>query len=391
MIPILAALFYIAFPALVLYLCHRFPALEKLGAALICFVAGMVLANIGAVPGGLGGVQKIIMSVSVPLAIPLMIFPTNVVKWARIAGKSLLSFAIFIISVIIVAAAGYAVYAGSINEAHKVAGMYVAGFTGATMNFMSVALALKASPETIVVATAASWFIEIFWLLFMMFLGQRVIGLLLKPFDSPAGKSSTITDEAAAACASEDAGFDSYAGIFSREKFIPMLAALGISLVIFAAGTGLYYVSPEEYNMTVLMLAVSTLGICCSFMPRIRRIEMSYPLGQYIILIFCITIATTVDFSELLKTSGDILVYTVMVIFGSTLLHVIACKPFGIDRDTQIITATAGIFSPVFVPVVASTLKNREVIVGGLAAGIIGYATGNYLGITMAYLFKAWL
>jgi len=126
-------------------------------------------------------------------------------------------------------------------------------------------------------------------------------------------------------------------------------------------------------------------------LPRVRKIEMSYPLGQYIILIFCITIATTVDFSELLKASGNIIVYTILVIFGSTLLHIIICRPIGIDRDTQIITATAGIFSPVFVPVVASSLKNREVIVGGLAAGIIGYAIGNYLGITTAYFFKAWL
>lgn len=391
MTPILAILFYITFPALVLYLCHRFPVLEKLGAALICFVTGMVLANIGAVPAGLGGVQKIIMSISVPLAIPLMIFPTDIRRWTGMAGKSLLSFFIFALSLILVAAVGYVIYAGTIHEAHKIAGMYVAGFTGATMNFMSVALALKANPETIVVATAASWFIEIFWLLFMMFLGQRVIGLFLKPFDFQKGRAQSISDEAEAACAGEDAGFDSYAGIFGREKFIPMLAAFGISLVIFAIGTGLYYISPEEYNMTVLMLAVSTLGICCSFLPRVRKIEMSYPLGQYIILIFCITIATTVNFSELLKASGNIIVYTILVIFGSTLLHIIICRPIGIDRDTQIITATAGIFSPVFVPVVASSLKNREVIVGGLAAGIIGYAIGNYLGITTAYFFKAWL
>ncbi len=391
MIKILAVAFYIAFPALVLYLCHRFPVLERLGAALICFIAGMILANTGAVPGDLGPLQKIIMSVTVPLAIPLMIFPTDIRRWAGVAGKSLLSFILYAVSIIAVTAVAYMLYSGSVDEAHKIAGMYVAGFTGATVNFMGTALALKANSETIILSTAASWFLEIFWLLFMMFLGQRVIGLVLKPFSSRTEVSSKLSDEAAAACVQENAGFGSYTGIFSRGKFLPMLAALGIALAIYLVGAGLYFITPEEYNMTVLMLAVSTLGICFSFVPRVRNIEMSYPLGQYIILIFCITIATTVDFTELLKASPDIIMYTIIILFGGTILHILLCKPFGVDTDTQIITATAGVFSPVFVPVVASALKNREVMVGGLAAGIIGYAIGNYLGITTAYLLKAYL
>ena len=37
---------------------------------------------------------------------------------------------------------------------------------------------------------------------------------------------------------------------------------------------------------------------------------------------------------------------------------------------------------------IAGALKNREVILTGLAVGIAGYAVGNYLGILIAYLLK---
>jgi len=36
-------------------------------------------------------------------------------------------------------------------------------------------------------------------------------------------------------------------------------------------------------------------------------------------------------------------------------------------------------------------LKNREVIISGITTGIIGYAIGNYLGISLAYLFRGFL
>jgi hypothetical protein len=36
----------------------------------------------------------------------------------------------------------------------------------------------------------------------------------------------------------------------------------------------------------------------------------------------------------------------------------------------------------------AAGLKNREVIVSAITTGIIGYAMGNYLGISFAYIFQ---
>jgi uncharacterized membrane protein len=57
-----------------------------------------------------------------------------------------------------------------------------------------------------------------------------------------------------------------------------------------------------------------------------------------------------------------------------------------VDADTTIITSIAAVYSPPFVPAVAAALKNKDVIVSGLATGIIGYAVGNYLGIALGHL-----
>ena len=38
---------------------------------------------------------------------------------------------------------------------------------------------------------------------------------------------------------------------------------------------------------------------------------------------------------------------------------------------------------------VAGALKNKEIVISGVTTGIIGYAIGNYLGITLGYLYHA--
>ena len=76
------------------------------------------------------------------------------------------------------------------------------------------------------------------------------------------------------------------------------------------------------------------------------------------------------------------------VVSGSMILHIILSKIFKIDSDTTIICSVALICSPPFVPVVASALKNRQIIVSGLSIGIIGYAIGNYIGVLVAYALK---
>lgn len=381
-------LFYLLFPGLVLYLCHRFPALDKVGAAALCFVFGMILANVGVMPGNLTGIQKNIMSITIPFAIPLMLFQMDLKRWWRLAGVTLWAFLLFIIALLITTAVGFYIMKGYVDEADKIGAMSIAGFTGATVNFMGVAMALKAKSETIVVTTAVMWLQEIFWLLFMMYLGQRVIGLILPSFRksnvSVAADSSVVAD----VTDRERQDISNYKGIFTRQKAIPLAKAFAVAFLIFGVSFALYSVTPQEHNMTVLMLSVSTLGLLCSFVPAIRKIDMSFQLGQYLILIFCITIASTVNFNELLNASSGIMLYVFIILFGSTVLHIVFCRLCKIDTDTQIVTSTVGIFSAVFVPMIALSLKNRDIIPGGIAAGIIGYVIGTYLGVVSGYLLK---
>jgi len=94
------------------------------------------------------------------------------------------------------------------------------------------------------------------------------------------------------------------------------------------------------------------------------------------------------DLKKFSMEAMPIFLYISYTISLSLLLHLLLSKIFKIDADTMIITSTALICSPPFVPVVAGALNNRSIIISGLTVGIVGYAIGNYLGIFTALLMQ---
>ena len=141
--------------------------------------------------------------------------------------------------------------------------------------------------------------------------------------------------------------------------------------------------------MLTLILSLTTLSIACSFVPAIGKAAKSYDAGMYLVLIFSITVASMVDISKIDFTEGLWLAgYIAYSIFVSLIIQLLFSKIFKIDPDTTIISSVALINSPPFVPMIAESMNNKNVIISGITIGIIGYAVGNYLGVIMASILQ---
>jgi uncharacterized membrane protein len=146
---------------------------------------------------------------------------------------------------------------------------------------------------------------------------------------------------------------------------------------------------PMFPQMVVVILSITTLAILASLIKYINRIEKTFQLGMYLILVFSLTIATQANLKTMFNIGMlNLIMFITWCYFGSLILHLILAKIFRIDADNFLITAAAFIFSPPFVPLIANSLKNRDVIVTGITGGIIGYILGNYFGVVLAYALK---
>ncbi|MFP4042017.1 MAG: hypothetical protein ACLFT6_04560, partial [Bacteroidales bacterium] len=84
-------IFYLFFPMLILYLCRKIPMINKLGAVVIAYAAGIIIGNISILPQGSEQIQNILTIITVPVAIPLLLFSANIRAWFKMAGKTMLS------------------------------------------------------------------------------------------------------------------------------------------------------------------------------------------------------------------------------------------------------------------------------------------------------------
>ncbi len=378
---IILVLFYLFFPMLILYLCRKFPMVNKLGSVVIAYGIGLIIGNIGVLPEGSRAIQDTLTTITIPLAIPLLLFSANIRAWFMMAGKTLLSMLGALIAVIIVVATGYIFSRGAgMEELWKISGMLVGLYSGGTPNLASLKLMLDVNPDVYIITHTYDLLLGSIYLLFLIIFGRTVFGKLLKPYPLGTRKSTLTVDQLD--------GKDPYQGILKRRTLIPLLKAFGISLLIFGVGGGLSLLVPQSAQMVVVILTITTLGILMSLIPYVNRIEKTFELGMYLILIFSLVVASMANLREFSGAAPGLFMYITYVVFGGLILHVLFSRFVKIDADTTMVTSTALICSPPFVPVIAGAIRNREVIVSGLTVGILGYAIGNYLGYFIAILIK---
>ncbi|WP_430973828.1 DUF819 family protein [Sunxiuqinia rutila] len=420
MIPgIVLITFYFAFPVLLIYLTHISKFCSKIGAVVMAYAIGMLLGNIGIFPkqsqtfrellasstslprdqvnelfqqgiitetdviaNNIASLQDLIMTLVIPLAIPLLLFSLDIKRWLKLVKKALLSLVLAMLSLIIVIFSGYFLLHHGLAEAWKVAGLLVGIYTGGTPNLAAISTALEVNPNIFILTHTYDMMLGAVCLIFFMTAAQRLLNSFLPSFREnahiPANELSLSSQQ-----------MDNYQGMLTRKGVPQLLKALGISVLIFAVAGGLSLLVAPSAQMVVAILTITTLGLLFSSIKKINRIEKTFQLGMYFIIVFSLVIASMSDLRSMFQIEFlNLFLYVALAVYGSMIIHVILSRIFKVDTDTTIITMTALTFSPPFVPVVAGALKNKEVIISGLTVGILGYAFGNYVGVAIAFFLK---
>ena len=369
-------------PAGVLWLCRRVPLLDKVGPIMILYALGILIGNMPFDIPHMAAVQDIATSATVPLAIPMMLFSCRFTR--RDASTQLKVIVSGFLSVALAVVVGYIFFGKYLPEGDKIGGIMSGMYTGGMVNAAAIQAIFNVEEQSYVVMCSYDIVISFLYLVFLVSVGYKMFRRL---FGQKSDATLSDSDKAALDRQLAEAKRNPYEGLWCRSGMRELAKIVGwtLAVVVLAAASTLLF--DEAWFMVVFILALSTLGVVCSFHNPVRKLERSFDIGMYLIYIFSIAMASMADFSNLNVADGlNQILFLTITVFGSLVLHAIFCRAMRVDADSMTVSSVSFINSPPFVPMMVAVLKNKNTLIVGLGAGIVGYALGNHFGVLMASL-----
>lgn len=374
---------YIIFPFIIIMLFSRYKWAKAAGTVILAYAVGIIPALFGLThfaPDTVGfNIQKNIMNIAVPIAIPLMLFNCNFKLWTKSLPKTAAALGGGLAAVLIAVISGFFIFRNSgISDITNVSAMMTGIYTGGTMNFNALGAALHVDSTTIATVLAFEMIVTFPLIMFIVGGGYRLFRKLL-PFKDEA--SVVDTDDTG----SMEHGVEQYGDLLRGRVFLRSLVGLAISIGFLAIGAGLSLLITGKLNELVIILTITTLAIIASFSPKIRNIPKTFELGMFFILVFSVVVASQFDLNSLDSGSLNIGLFLLYIIVVATLLHLLLCRIFKVSGDLFGVALVALLCSPPFVPPVVGAMGNKKVLISGIVIGLVGYAIGTYLGVALAY------
>jgi len=388
----LLALFYLLMPALLILLCQKISWLEKLGVVVLAFAGGIALAVLVDISlffpiETITAVQKNISELSIAIALPLLLFSINVKSAIHMARSTIKGMSLALLSVMVVSTLGAVLFSGQVDKVWQVAGISVGAYTGGGPNMGAIKTAIQGDDSIFLTMVTYDLIFSAMYLLFVMTIAQKIFGYFLMPYQS---KNENAEADYSGMEHMADETSQAYKKLIQPSLILTTLAGLLCSFIVVGLSVGIASLLPESLSSVMTIILITSLGLAASFISRVRALANSFQLGMYLILVFCFTTGSMIDTNILNTIDYSLAAYISFILLGSLLLQAVLCKIFKVDTDTFLITSSAAIMSVPFMPVISGALKNREILLPGFAAAIIGYALGNYLGILVANVSR-WL
>ena len=380
---------YVLVPVLIIECFKRWTWMQKIGTVVAAYAVGIIFALTGFVhfepetveAVTFGKLQSTIMSIAVPLAIPLMLFNCDFKLWTKALPKTIWSLVGGILAVLVAVISGYFIFRNpEIPDFNKVAAMMTGIYTGGTMNFNALGASLGVDKTQMAIVLAFEMVLTTPYIFFIIGGGYKIFRKIL-PYQDVTRKGRT--DEEV-----ETKDVENYRGMFAKENIGGMLTGLGLSFVILIFGAGVAFILTGTLNELVIILTITTLSIIASFFKKVRELPKTFELGMFFILIFSVIVASMFDIHSVNGGSLSIGLFVGWVMIVAAVLHLILCRIMHVSGDLFCVSQIALLCSPPFVPPVVGAMQNKKVLISGIVIGLVGYAIGTYLGVAIALILN---
>jgi len=376
-------------PFVIITLFRKYKVAKNIGTVIMAYTVGILFSFLFAYTdffsaGEADSFKKItdyIMSISVLIAIPLMLFSSDFRMWSKALPKTVIALFTAIFAVLVAVVVSFFLFKDSgITTLDKIGGMMAGFYNGGSMNFFAVGKGLEVDGTLIVITLTSEMIIVFPFLIFLTAGGYKLFRWIL-PFkdeamvvDKTNSKDPVLSD------------VENYGGMLSKKVFPRTLLGFLLSLGCFIIGAGLsLLITGKLTNELVIILTITTLAIAASFNKKIRNLPKTFELGMFFILIFSVIVAAQFNLVTFVGEALQIFLFVLSITLITILLHLLLCRICKIPGDLYSVAIVGMLCSPPFIPPIVAAMGNKKVLISGITIGLVGYAIGTYIGVAMGY------
>jgi len=364
----------------------RFPLFRALGSALVGILIGMLLSNTGVLPGESEAYQ-LLMGPGVSMGVVLILLSVDMGSVRQAGPKMLGAFGFGALGTAIGALVGGLSLAGMIGpDTWKLTGQFTGTYTGGGLNFAALAQAFDTRSELFTAAVAADVIVTALWMMTCL-----VVPLLFsrKGGGSPTASGPTEGGGASAGDDSEDTGASPSLAhsLYSSGKAVPI--ADTAALVVIAVGVvWLSDVIAGAVPLLPSILWLTTLTLIIAQIPAVKALSGGAMWGNYLILLFLASNGARSVVANIVEVGPGVFYFALITVSIHGLVIFGLGRAAGIDTPTLAVASQAAIGGPASAMALASARGYTDRLLPGVAAGLLGYAAGNYLGLAVARIMQ---
>ncbi|SHG18814.1 DUF819 family protein [Ornithinibacillus halophilus] len=376
-----------------IYLEQKYDWASKVSGAIIALVGAMLLANFNVIPTD-SPVYDTVWSYVVPLAIPLLLFQSNILKIWNESGRLLIMFLFSAIGTVVGAIVGFFFLKDLIPGLDKITAMMTGSYIGGSVNLAALSARFETPSEMISSAVVADNLMMALYFLVLMVI--PTLTFFRRKFKTPhveeVEKNNNDGNENLAASywkgkeiSLQDIGlavgtaFALVAVSFTLAEFFANLIPTGENIFF----NILHGILGDNY----LMLTTITLLAVTIFSSYFEKINGAQEIGTYLIYIFFVVIGVPASLPIILQNAPLLLVLVFIMVVINMVVSFVLGKLFKFNLEEVILASNANIGGPTTAAAMAISQGWSKLVAPILIVGTLGYIIGNYIGAALGYWF----
>ena len=383
--------------AVSVYLEQTYAWASRISGAVIALIFALVLVNTNIIPPHAELYDDIVWGYVVPIAIPLLLLQTNIVKIWRETGRLLVIFLIGAAGTICGALIGCVLLGSAIDGLPKVAAMMTGSYIGGGVNFTALADAFKVS-GTLVSSTivADNLNMAIYFLILLAIAGNAFFRRIYTHPLIDAVEKNGESDEGKTLAAQYWGRKD----ISLRDIAMCVTYAVVVVTVSKFIGATLGTVISPDANWFTKMcntflgsqyvwITLISMIFATFFEKQASAMNGAQEIGTFFIYMFFFVIGVPASIMEILTNAPLLFVFCLIMVVLNMLFCLIGGKMFGFALEDILVASNANIGGPTTAAGMAISQGWNALVGPAMLVGTLGYVIGTYLGIIVGSLLGA--